>query len=99
MLPFQRFLAALDVVLSILIGDGESAVAAKGARGDLDAGRSLATLVFADIYQAHDALNGCAFKAHGQDFAEAAVIFGVGFEWPAQTCCPWSGQWALVYWR
>ena len=78
--PCSGLLAALDVVLSILIGDGESAVAAKGARGNLDSGRSLATLVFADIYQTHDALDGCAFKAHGQDFAEAAIIFGIGFE-------------------
>src|SRR3989440_12546548 len=63
---------------SIAVGDGKAPVPAESARGNLHAGRSLPTFVFAGIHQAHDTLHRFAVKTHGYDLFEAAVFFGVG---------------------
>ena len=63
---------------SVFICDGQSAVAAEGAGGYFDAGRGLAALVLAGIYETHDAFDGFAVKAHCEHFLEAAIFFGVG---------------------
>src|SRR4030042_2068509 len=66
--------------LAVAVGDGEAAVAAEGAGGDLDAGRGLTPLVLVAVDQADPAPHPLFLEPHRQDIGEALVFFPVGLE-------------------
>src|SRR5215217_9431575 len=62
------------------VGDGEAAVLAEGAAGDLGAGRGLAALVLGPVDQADDLSRGVAVEALGHQLVEAGVVLDVGLQ-------------------
>src|SRR2546430_13026234 len=84
--------------LSVLVHNGQAAVAAEGAGGDLDARRGLSAFVFADIYQPHDLLYHLPLEAHCQQLLEAAIVFGIGFENGVEYIIWWQTVGILLIW-
>src|SRR4030042_3136273 len=77
--PFSRA-RAKGLPLAGAVGDGETAVAAEGAGGDLDAGRGLPPLVLVAVHHADHAPHRLFGEAHRQDVGKALVLLHVGLD-------------------
>lgn len=62
------------------VGDGITPVAAEILPGDLHARRRLAALVFSDVEQVFDPVNGCLLMSAGDDLLRAHLLLDQAFE-------------------
>ena len=67
------------VLLPVTIDYGEATGFAKGAVGDLDAGRGLTAFVFVAVHRSHDLSDDRGVKPLGDHFLVAKVVFHVRF--------------------
>src|SRR3712207_2454611 len=75
--PGGRLLAP---AFAAAVGDGHAAVTAKGAGGDLYAGRSLAALVLGPVPELHGASHVLLLEAGGDDLSDPLVLLYVSLQ-------------------